>query len=369
MPENKNQHYVPQFHLKNFSINGNRRTISLFTIASNKFIGNKPPIRGQASEDYFYGKDSQLDKVLRHFETKTSIIIKKTVDSNYVPPRFSEEHSDLISFVCLLNAGTKYKEESMNDWLDGFMKHVMSFANEFTVNKKYTRDVLDKFKIINKNAIDMSLETAIDVSPFLRDLKYVLLINETKLSFWTSDNPVVFYNQLLEPLHPDGRNTYHTAKGLQIFYPISPKHCFLFYDETTYGFGSKTGRKIIIDKEIDIEQINLTQYINANYNLYFNEDFDENYLIEFNERFSFLRRQQKAFAEEIPELKKDDFEIYISLEDVEVKCNLKLSFIGLLLKTHKILGQIKAKKGTTIYRTLELMKLANKLTKKEEKKL
>lgn len=366
MPENKNQHYVPQFHLKNFSINGNRKTISLLNIASNKFIGGKAPIDKQSSQDYFYGKDSEIDKVLKHFEDQTSIILRKTIDSNYFPPRFSEEHSDLISFVCLLSARTKYKEESMNDWIDGFLKHVLSFANDFTFDKKYTKDVLDKFKIRYNNAIHLSLETAIDVSPLLRDLKYVLLTNETKLSFWTSDNPVVFYNQLLEPLRPDARNTYHTAKGLQIFYPISPKHCFLFFDEYTYGFGNKTGKIIKIDKELDIEQINLIQYINANYNLYFNEDFYEKYLEEFIEKFAFFRRKQTVFTEEIPELQKDEFERYISLEENEVKCSLKLSFIGLLLKTYRILGKIKENKNVTIYRSAELMKLAEKLRNKEE---
>lgn len=361
MVEKKNQHYVPQFHLKNFSVNGSRRTINLFNIASNKFIGNKAKIQHQASEDYFYGKDSGLDRILEFFETKTGSILKKTIDSNYFPPRFSEEHSDLISFVCLLSARTKYKEEATNDWIDGFLKHVISLANEFTVDKKYTREVLDKFKIRNKNAIDLCLETAIDVSPLLRDLKYVLLVNETNLSFWTSDNPVVFYNQLLEPFRPNENNTYYTAKGLQIFYPIAPKHCFLFYDETTYGFGGKTGRIIKIDKEIDVEQINLIQFINANYNLYFNEDFDENYLKEFIKNFSFLRRQEKAFTEEMPELKKDEFEKYISFEEIGVKCNLKLSFIYLLLKTYKILNKIKENEDVTFYRTLEVKELADKI--------
>lgn len=361
MSENKNQHYVPQFHLKNFSVNGNRKTISLFTIASNRFIGNKAKIKHESSEDYFYGKDSKLDEVLKYFEDQTSIIIKKTIDLDYSPPRYSEEHSDLISFVFLLSARTKYKEEAANEWLDGVLKHIFSFANEFTADKKYTKDFWDKFKIINKNAIDMSLETAIDVSPVLRDLKYVLLLNETKLSFWTSDNPVVFYNQLLEPLRPNTSNTYYTAKGLQIFYPISPRHCFFFYDETTYGFGNKTGRIVKIDKKFDIEQINLIQYINANYNLYFNEDFDEKYLEKFNEKFSSFRRQEKAFTEELLEFKKDEFETYISFEETEVKCNLKLSFIGLLLKTHKIVSKIKENEDITFYRTLEVKELADKI--------
>ncbi len=68
----------------------------------------------------------------------------------------------------------------------------------------------------------------------------------------------------------------------------------------------------------------------------------------------------------MPELKRDEFETYISFEDVEVKCNLKLSFIRLLLNTHKILGKIKGDKDVTIYRTLELMKLADKLRNKKE---
>ncbi len=278
MANKKNQHYVSQFHLKNFSVNGNRKTINLFNIASNKFIGNKAKIKHQCSEDWFYGKDSTIDYVLEHFEMRTSNIIKKVVVSDYVPSRYSEEHSDLISYICLLSAGTKYKEESTNDSIDGVLKHVFSFVNEFTVDKKYTKEFLDKFKIINKNAIDWSVEAAIEMSPLLRDLKYVLLLNQTSLSFWTSDNPVVFYNKLLEALRPNSRNTYYAAKGLQIFYPISPRHCLLFYDETTYGFGSKTGRIIKTDKEFDVEQINLIQYINANNNLYFNEYFDEKYL-------------------------------------------------------------------------------------------
>lgn len=345
-------------------MNGNRKTINLFNIASNKFIGNKANIQHQSSEDWFYGKDLSFENVLEHFETQTSITLKKTIDSNYFPPRYSEEHSDLISFVCLLSARTKYKEEATNDWIDGFLKHVLSFANELTVDKKYPKEVLDKFKINYNNAIHLSLETAIDVSPLLRDLKYVLLVNETNLSFWTSDNPVVFYNQLLEPLRPNESNTHYTAKGLQIFYPISPKHCFLFYDETTYGFGNKTGSVIKVHKETDVEQINLTQYINANYNLYFNEDFDERYLAEFIERFSSFRRQEKAFTEEISGLKKDEFETYISFEEIGVKCNLKLSFIGLLLKTHKILSKIKENEGVTFYRTLEVKELADRINSK-----
>lgn len=365
MPEKKNQHYVPKMHLRNFSVNNNRKIIGLFNIASNEFIGDKAPIENQSSEDWFYGKDLMLENALEYVETLTSSILKKIIDSSYFPPRFSREHHVLISFVCLLSARTKYKEEATNDSIDGFLKHIMSFANEFTYDKKYTKEVLDKFKIRAKNAIHLSLETAIEMTPLLNDLKYILLLNETSLSFWTSDNPVVFYNQLLEPLRPDARNTYYTAKGLQIFYPISPKHCLLFYDETTYGFGSKTGRIIKIDKEFDIEQINLTQYVNANYNLYFNEHFDEKYLKEFVEKFAFLRRRQKTITEEIPELKKDEFEIYISLEEIEVKCNLKLSFIGLLLKAHKILGKIKENKNVTIYRSLELIKLADKLTNKK----
>ena len=141
MAEKKNQHYVPQFHLKNFSVKGSKKTINLFNIDSNKFVENKANVKNQSAEDWFYGRDLGIENVLEHFETLTSNSLRKTIDSNYVPPRYSEEHSSLISFITLLSARTKYKEESISDSIEGFLKHVISFANEFTQDKKYTKEI------------------------------------------------------------------------------------------------------------------------------------------------------------------------------------------------------------------------------------
>ena len=71
MSEKKNQHYVPKMHLRNFSVNNNRKIIGLFNFASNKFVGDKAPIESQSSENWYYGKDLKLENALEKIEAKT----------------------------------------------------------------------------------------------------------------------------------------------------------------------------------------------------------------------------------------------------------------------------------------------------------
>jgi hypothetical protein len=74
MPNNKNQHYVPQLHLKNFS--EDRKSIGVYHIPSNRFVRSSP-IRHEASEDYFYGKDSSIDERLKKIENAAGKLIKE----------------------------------------------------------------------------------------------------------------------------------------------------------------------------------------------------------------------------------------------------------------------------------------------------
>ena len=260
MAERKNQHFVPQMHLRNFSVNNDRKTIGLFNIASNRFIGDRANIKNQSSEDWFYGKDLNLEDALGIIEGKTTEILKNIIDSGKYPTRFSEQHHALITFICLLGARTKYMEEITNESVDKFVKQAYS--------KTFSEEELSLVKVKIDNAIQLIVAKAAEGSSLLYDLNYKILLNKTKISFWTSDHPVVYYNQLLENIRPYANNIGFVTKGLEIFYPISPKHCLLFFDENTYGFGARIGKIIEIVNDSDVEKINLTQYINANENLY-----------------------------------------------------------------------------------------------------
>ncbi|MDL2227229.1 DUF4238 domain-containing protein, partial [Deltaproteobacteria bacterium OttesenSCG-928-M10] len=65
----KNQHYIPQFYLKNFASDDLGKAINLYNLKSKKHIRNVP-IRHQASRDYFYGKDLKIENFLAKLETE-----------------------------------------------------------------------------------------------------------------------------------------------------------------------------------------------------------------------------------------------------------------------------------------------------------
>ena len=67
MAANKNQHYVPQFWQKLFSNNKDQKTIGIWNMNKELFI-NSGPIKRQASLDYFYGKDLELENAFREQE-------------------------------------------------------------------------------------------------------------------------------------------------------------------------------------------------------------------------------------------------------------------------------------------------------------
>ena len=109
----------------------------------------------------------------------------------------------------------------------------------------------------------------------------------------------------------------------------------MFFDKNVYGVGNKNDSIIETDKDSDVEQINLMQYINANEHLYFNEHFDEFYVKNFTKRFDKFRRKEKVITKEFPH-ETDPLRAYIFQYEIEVRCNLKLSFIRILKDTKTI---------------------------------
>ncbi|HEX2983013.1 MAG TPA: DUF4238 domain-containing protein, partial [Ignavibacteriales bacterium] len=64
MAERKNQHFVPQFYLRNFS--ENKKSLCDYNLSNNKYIKNAS-IKDMASQNYFYGKDENIEKLLSKY--------------------------------------------------------------------------------------------------------------------------------------------------------------------------------------------------------------------------------------------------------------------------------------------------------------
>jgi len=256
MPQHKNQHYVPQFLLRNFS--NNTKNINLYNFKSDDFK-KQVPIKGQCSEDYFYGKGKKTEEGLGSIEDFISPIIKELNLK-------AKEISSLLTFVSLQTFRTKYYVDMAIEIANNTAKEIISNNYEFretsghedlVIDIKARRDVLAKKNIQN----------AIMALPLLQDLKCKVLINENSGSFIISDNPCVLYNLCFHNLE-QGSNIALLSKGLMIILPISAKKSIIFYDNKCYKIGDKKASMVKIKAE-DVAELNKLQILNADENIYF----------------------------------------------------------------------------------------------------
>lgn len=358
MTENKNQHIVPQFHLRNFSSNG--KQIGVYNIPANRFV-KIGTIKHEASEDYFYGKDSHTDEGLRKIETEAGKVVKNIIRTDELPIKDSMEHLSILQFIGTLHARTKYRRDSHNERIDEYHKLVL--------NRKHSisNEDLDLIKITDKNAPQHEVRTAIIGLPVIFDLKFKLIINNTKLSFWTSDNPTIFLNQFLEKKRPESNNTGWIMKGLQVFCPISPKHMLFFYDENVYKVGGKNENIICVNDVKDVEELNKIQLIGATENIYLDDSFDKIYVKSFSKKFQSERVRGKFGykAEIISEVMTENTgEIFQKIISPEIRGNLNLSFVKILRKAQKIVIE---EKDILLPRSEKVLMTANWVHKTSER--
>jgi hypothetical protein len=151
MPENKRNHYVSQFYLRNFSTDSNRKTIHLFNIRRNIFIVNVG-IFGQCYRHYLYGEDGKLERGLGYLETAIAPVFSKIIETGAVPARGSPQHGLIAQFISVQNGRTVSKESQINEVIDLFAKYVLG------KNEPGLAEVLDKYQIGVENAAILNVQ-------------------------------------------------------------------------------------------------------------------------------------------------------------------------------------------------------------------
>lgn len=289
MNKKKRQHFVPRFYLKYFSKDG--KNIGAWHIKSKKYIP-KSSISKQAQKNYFYSKEPELEKGLELIESRASIILKEVIDNNKLPRRFSIKHEILICFVVSLESRTEYSGEELNERINKLDKLIHKD------NQKFKRS-LEEFKIGIKNPATFTLRTSIEHFPIISDLKYKIIINNTKTPFITSDNPVILQNDFLKrrnwPLGKIGL----ASLGLQILLPLNNKKYIIFYDNRIYNVGNFFRKKIIINSKDDIDSFNKLVFLNANKTIYFKNDISfKKYLKRLDKELDKERAKREVFMKE-----------------------------------------------------------------------
>jgi hypothetical protein len=136
--------------------------------------------------------------------------------------------------------------------------------------------------------------------PLVTDLAYKIFLNKTNVPFITSDNPVAFYNQFFEHRDTLGSHTGLASMGLQVFFPLSPRHLLCLYDNDIYRVHGIYHIPVPLTSIEDVNSINGLQFLSSESNLYFSDQTSEDYVRTLIEPLNRFRRSSKSAVREFP---------------------------------------------------------------------
>lgn len=324
----KKQHYVPQFYQRNFSCDG--KTIGTFLLDQKKYIPTAA-IKHQSSADYFYSPDMNIEKALGSLEQLASVAINKV---KYNPKEKLPKNDTVAIYVfTMLQIGrtpafVKKMEENVNKM--GMMmlrKYIeaMRKTERAAEVEDLTDKILDAVSLkLNQpgrlaiSTISSMMDTCMDLVPNAK-----ILINQTKTSFITSDNPACLYDQHFERI---GNVNYALGScGLQMYLPITPLLAILFYDSECYKIGERKKHYVELTQEQDVHQLNRLVACTADEVLYCENGKSNLYSLE-----NYSNVHDKYHLDETVqtfETAKTETSEIIGAHGVSMFCKLKLSFV------------------------------------------
>lgn len=255
-------HYVPQFYLKNFSGNN---SIGLYNFDRKKFV-DEAAIRKNGGRDFLYGKDNDLEDWFLNLEGKWARIINDILVYEKVPTD-STDYTYLLMFVYLSDVRVT---EKADEFKRNKLKESKSIARILAAQNKISLSEVDieNLDIIIDRPNLSYIQGMKNLIPIISELCPMIIINESKMGFITSDVPLAKYNQWF--IERDYKHPYGFGHmGFQCFIPLSPKICFCLYDDKVYKNEYSNKGRIRIYSESVAEQLNILLIQNSYKEIYY----------------------------------------------------------------------------------------------------
>lgn len=314
----KNQHYVPQFYLKQWTNNKEQLfvydkkqkksfTSNVKSIASSKFFYDFPvineivknKIRIQLKKDGF--EDTYIDNLFQEQVLEKSFSQLETI----VAPLLNQIIKKIDDISALSEERVKNHPIFTNDDKQIFAHYIASQLVRTNKHKLFQEDItnqlFDGMKRVYKNNTNDNLIVEVDndyhkwqylsnilsltfeFSKIFESYKWIIYRNFTDMPYYISDNPVAQYGQL--------GNFGLKEKGVEIRFPLNPKYELIIH-EPTFLYEQYSLLDInnihILDNLIDnIHQSNDLQIQNSESQVYTNLDdytFIENRLKQIREQ-------------------------------------------------------------------------------------
>lgn len=275
MVKYKNQHYVPQFYLKNFS--NDDEYIWLYNLQANAEF--REPISRVCSRNYFYSEDPEVETAIGSIERGLSIGLDRLLELQSVSRLQTEDelYSDwlrVIHFLAFQEARTALTKEEIERNSEVFFEAFVEAGIEAgELNPELLNAVRsgDMWLEHEKSPQLLPMLYQLHCAPLLADLWGTLLVNKTGTELITSDHPVVRHNPyFLEESHlPE---VGWQSRGLQVHCPLTTHHYLLLHDPECYEVESTSEWVREVQEEEIIEELNKLQIVNCDNNVFYSQE-------------------------------------------------------------------------------------------------
>lgn len=262
MSNSINQHYVPQFILKNFA-KGNKT----FVFDKQKVVSYSKSVRSVCSSDYFYDvslldilkSQPQITEELNRCELKTELVskedlikqtfltcddgltllesksgevIKKVLESETLETLTLDEKANLCLFVAVQYLRTNSIRDQMKQFTEIRTKFIKSLKS---TDEHFMNSLGDYIKKADEKDIDLSVkvssiqsleENVAEFGIILSQKSIFLLKNTSSENFYISDNPVVLWNNNDFGVYG---NLGLLCRGIEIYMPLSSTITLAFF--------------------------------------------------------------------------------------------------------------------------------------------
>jgi hypothetical protein len=283
MPQNKSHHFVPQFLLRFFSVDGS--SVGLYNLCSGRIVTGAS-LKHQACRDWFYGRDGKAEHALGQIEGGASAVLRRMIETGRPPKRYSDDHRVLATFLLIQSARTAQAAAEANEMANKVGK--LMLRNALTDPELLA--AIDDLTIELTEPAAEALRPALLETPVILDLKIKLLHNVSSTPFVLGDHPAVKHNGLYSGADISVLGLANL--GLQFVMPISPEYAVVFYDEKTYSLGDPASNVVKLLSASIVTALNEFQWANALDNVYFRPGDDPARWTPDRDRLAELRRDE-----------------------------------------------------------------------------
>lgn len=258
MPPYKNQHYVPESYLKAWATD---TSVSIYHLEQEREFPSQN-ISDICSRSYFNSEEVYIEPVLGKLEGAHAKAFNALRDGTLLRSLSIGERRLLLSFVFTQRQRTRLMRDEIRDsaeeyFRENIRKDVAAAGYDPT---EYT-DLEDvSFEQTVQNVHHFMMLHGILAPIGNHDLACAVLENETGIDFITSEAPVIFAN----PRFKEERDMTYVGMangGLQVYCPLSPRLCLLFYDPEVYLVKTDRSWHASLTEPADVRELNLLQML------------------------------------------------------------------------------------------------------------